>query len=438
MNQLFLHLCIGFRNVLQHRRRSLLLGAALVAVTTLLVLLSGVTAGIRRTMTETATTLSTGHVNVGGFFKVTGGQSAPLVGDYRRVLDVVRRSTPELAFATARGRGWAKLIADRGSLQSALAGVDIADEPHFDESITLIQGKLSDLAQPNTLLVFEGQQKKLNVTVGDAVTISAQTSRGSANTVDVRVVAVAKDVGLLSRWTVFVPSGTVRQLFQIRDDVTGAIHVHLKPDAVAHAPAIADRLRGALTAAGFRLLAADPRAYWQKFPVVNGEDWVGQKLDVSTWEDELSYISWTLQLLQGLSGVLLAVALLIIAGGIANTMWIAVRERTREIGTLRAIGMSRLAVVRMVLIESLCLALLASALGGALAWALAFAVNAARIRVPVAAQMFLMSEHVHVVVEPSALFLAAVVVTAVASFASIWPALQAARLRPATAMAHFE
>ena len=48
-----------------------------------------------------------------------------------------------------------------------------------------------------------------------------------------------------------------------------------------------------------------------------------------------------------------------------NTMWIAIRERTREIGTLRAIGMQRRAVLRMFLLESLMLGLVGT-VGGAL------------------------------------------------------------------------
>ena len=78
-----------------------------------------------------------------------------------------------------------------------------------------------------------------------------------------------------------------------------------------------------------------------KFETVNREDWTGQKLDVTTWEDEISFMTWTLTALQGLSFVLIVILIAIIVIGIMNTMWIAIRERTREIGTLRAIGMQR-------------------------------------------------------------------------------------------------
>ena len=82
MGQLFL---IAVRNLITHSRRTLLLGGAIVGVTALLVLLLGVLNGIRSTILESATTLMTGHVNVGGFFKVTAGAGGsggdPLPGD---------------------------------------------------------------------------------------------------------------------------------------------------------------------------------------------------------------------------------------------------------------------------------------------------------------------------------------------------------------------
>ena len=50
-------------------------------MTALLVLLSGLTAGVEQAMLVSSTTLLTGHVNVGGFFKITSGAAAPLVTD---------------------------------------------------------------------------------------------------------------------------------------------------------------------------------------------------------------------------------------------------------------------------------------------------------------------------------------------------------------------
>ena len=205
-------------------------------MTALLVLLNGLSTGIHETMEHTATTLSSGHVNVGGFFKVSAGQSAPVVTDYEKVLDVVKKNVPEMAFTVQRGRGWAKLVSDTGSMQAGINGIDIRNEPAFKEVVRIVQGNIDDLAQPGTILVFEDQLKKLDVKVGDAITISAQTTRGVANTIDCRVVAIAKDVGLMSKWNVYVPIETLRALYQLGPNTTGAIHIHLQAGgAVARA-----------------------------------------------------------------------------------------------------------------------------------------------------------------------------------------------------------
>ena len=70
---------IAARNLVQSRKRSLMLGSAIASVTLLLVLLGGLASGIQSTMLRAATTLATGHVNIGGFFKITTGQASPVV-----------------------------------------------------------------------------------------------------------------------------------------------------------------------------------------------------------------------------------------------------------------------------------------------------------------------------------------------------------------------
>jgi hypothetical protein len=124
-------LLVAFRNLLQHTRRTLFLGGAIALVTALMVLLTGLSTGTSETMLRSATTLMSGHVNVAGFYKVTEGASAPVVTDYEKVLKVVKASVPELDYVAARGRGWAKIISDTGSIQCGIAGVDIKEEPGF-------------------------------------------------------------------------------------------------------------------------------------------------------------------------------------------------------------------------------------------------------------------------------------------------------------------
>ncbi len=250
-------LLIAFRNLLAHRRRTLLLGAAIAGVTAMLIVLLGITNGMKATMLESATTLMSGHVNVGGFFKVTAGQSAPVVTQYPKIIEFLRKEVPELDYVSQRGRGWAKLVSDTGSMQVGVGGIDVEAEPGFRKVIQLRQGKLDDLKEPGTILIFEEQAKKLEVQVGDTLTLSAPTSRGVNNTLDVRVVAIAANIGMMSKWNTFVPSKSLRDLYQLKDDTTGAIYLYLKD--MKDIPKVQQRLREKLPAAGYTLMDNDPR-----------------------------------------------------------------------------------------------------------------------------------------------------------------------------------
>jgi ABC-type lipoprotein release transport system permease subunit len=437
MSKLAVDVTIAFRSLVQHRRRTIFLGVAISSVTALLVLLTGLSTGVQETMIDTATTTSTGHVNVGGFFKVTAGQAAPVVTDYKKVLAVAQKAVPEMAFAVHRGRGWAKVVSDTGSMQLGITGLDIRSEPKFASVLQIVDGKLDDLAQPGTILIFDNQAEKLGVKAGDALTISAPTTRGTNNTIDVRIAAIAHSLGLLSTWNAFVPIDSLRALYQLNQESTGVIQIMLERGDLQHIPAIATRLRQSLEQAGYRVMAADPRAFWMKFQSVAREDWTGQKLDVTSWEDELSFMTWSLQALKGMSAVLITILIAIVIIGIMNTMWIAIRERTREIGTLRAIGMHRREVLWMFLLESLMLGLFATVAGALMGAAVAAGLNALHIGVPTGLQFFLMSDHLRIAIHGALLAQAVVIITLVTGAAALYPSIRAARLRPVVAMSHF-
>ena len=437
MSALLADVRIAFMNLVEHGRRSSFLGAAIATVTALFVLLTALSSGIRHTLVNTATTLSSGHLNVGGFFKVTSGTAGPLVTDYQKVEALVRREVPELDFSVHRGRGWGKLVSDDGSMQAGISGIDIQQEPQFRRVLDIFAGDIHELSQPNTLLIFEQQAKKLDLKVGDAVTISASTGRGVANTLDTRVVAIARDVGLLSSFNVFISSESLRQLYQLRPEVTGVIQLHLKPRYVNQLEPIAARLRQRLEAAGYRMMEADPRAFWMKFQTVSREDWTGQKLDVTSWEDELSFMMWTFRALQALSFILMIILIGIMVAGIMNTLWIAIRERTREIGTLRAIGMQRGSVARLFLMEAVMLGVFGSLAGVALGGVATWLLNSAKIHVPISVQLFLMRDTLVLKLEPSTLLSSVLMISFVTGAAALYPSIRAASRKPVDAMSHF-
>jgi len=163
-----------------------------------------------------------------------------------------------------------------------------------------------------TALIFDNQAEKLGVKVGDALTYSAPRRAARTTTIDVRVVAIAKGMACSACGTRSCPSRRCAALYQLRPDATGVVEIMLSR-ARPQRHRIAARLRTSLEKAGNRIMEPDPHAFWMKFQSVSREDWTGQKLDVTTWEDEISFITWVLQALGGLTFVLITILILIVA-----------------------------------------------------------------------------------------------------------------------------
>ncbi|MCB9727133.1 MAG: FtsX-like permease family protein [Deltaproteobacteria bacterium] len=430
------------------RRRTALLGGALALVTMLLVLLLALSAGLSDTIVRSATTLSAGHVNVSGWHKLTSRDAAPIVMDAQKIRAIVEAETPGLDYTIVRHRGWAKVVSEATSLNAGLVGINYAEEGRLMAQLQLAPtseykdggddtkvGDFSEIARPGTAILFAGQARRLEVGVGDVLTLSTETSDGQSNTGEVRVVAVAKDMGMLSNWSIFVPTQTILDIYQLKPDTAGAIMVYLKD--IDRASETMDTLRDVFMRHGYGVMDHNPVPFFMKFESVAGEDWTGQKIDLTIWSDEVSFLQWVVTAVDTISFVLITVLLIIIGVGIMNTMWIAVRERTGEVGTLRAIGMSRRRVLLMFLLEALLLGFFATVVGAGLGAAIGLAVDAAAIHVPVAAvQAILMTDVLHLQVQLTDVLAAIAVFTVVTALSALAPALRAARLEPVTAIHH--
>jgi putative ABC transport system permease protein len=85
-----------------------------------------------------------------------------------------------------------------------------------------------------------------------------------------------------------------------------------------------------------------------------------------TLKDPQEFVDEQLELINQFLGIiyaLLGLAIVIAVLGIINTLALSVIERTREIGLLRAVGLSRRQLRRMVRLESVAIALLGAILG---------------------------------------------------------------------------
>jgi ABC-type antimicrobial peptide transport system permease subunit len=125
-----------------------------------------------------------------------------------------------------------------------------------------------------------------------------------------------------------------------------------------------------------------------------------------------------------MSNAISLLALLVAGIVVANTMFMSIYERTREIGTLRALGWSSFRILRQVIEESLLLCLVAGLLGAVLGVAGFWAITQA----PGVAAFITMAWDVPATVR--AILLALLV----GLLAGLYPAWRASRLRPVEAL----
>jgi len=138
------------------------------------------------------------------------------------------------------------------------------------------------------------------------------------------------------------------------------------------------------------------------------------------------------------SFIIIAIILLALAFGIINTMLMAVLERTREIGMLMAVGMSKVRLFGMVVLETVLLTLVGSPIGLGCAWLLNAWLSKTGIDLSAVADNLVKGFGYGAVLYPELptekMWEILLIVCATAVFASVFPAWKALRLRPAEAI----
>jgi len=183
--------------------------------------------------------------------------------------------------------------------------------------------------RPPNVVLGKSLARVLDVKVGDELFVSAQAVDGSAEGLRARVAGIFETgTTTYDRARIYMQIGDLQRLMHLDARIHEVAAVLASAD---EATAAATRIRGAL-----------------------GND---AGLDVRGWGALRPDIVRMLDLNRASSVLLAAIVFFVASLGVVNTMLMSVLERTREIGVLKAIGMSGASLFGMIVIETVFLAL---------------------------------------------------------------------------------
>jgi len=295
---------------------------------------------------------------------------------------------------------------------SGSSGITINGVMPAEENLqTGLQGKLIEggyfgSVKRNEILIGEKQLRKLKLNLRNKTILTFQDINGNIVSAAFRITGIFKTVNTpYDENNVFVNMKDVDSLAGLQDQYN-EITVLLN--------------------SGNRLATAESD-FIKLFPAV----------EIKNWKEISPEIGLTVSVADQMVLIFMGIILLSLAFGIINTMLMAILERTREIGMLLALGMNRLKVFNMILMETLLL-VLAGCPGGILIAMTAIAITKQTgISFKKFSEVYSSFGYSNVIFPELTLrqfTLSMMLVVFTAIIASLFPAWRALRLKPAEAM----
>jgi putative ABC transport system permease protein len=105
----------------------------------------------------------------------------------------------------------------------------------------------------------------------------------------------------------------------------------------------------------------------------------GFAVEILTWQDLSDFYNQVHGMFDMIFGFIFSIVLTVVLMSVANSMGMTVIERTREIGTLRAIGLKRSGVIQLFTMESMLLTMIGCVTGLVISLLVRWGVNVAHI-----------------------------------------------------------
>jgi putative ABC transport system permease protein len=412
-------LTLALRNLFRHKRRTVLTAAALVLGIGLMVLGRAWTSAMEKAVVEPAKDSTLGHIQVYAKDAAAdeGGEISFIVpqNNYRlieRPRELIARmiaGEPRLAAGLSRMMVGALLSSGDESMEGILIGIDPAARAAVYPALALREGRHFEPGEKGVLL-NRGVARKLGASVGGTIIALGNTADGRMSAVKLHVTGIWWVKGLEAyEWgACYADIAAVQELMDTPDQA--AVLVLRQRDPRTPPAPIAAALNAAFARDD---VAAEAR----------------------TWEEMGGPFIGGMTLTRFVANIMDMVMTVIVAAGVLNTALMSVFERTREVGTLRAVGARRSRVLVLYLAEAVVLGLGAAALGGALGAGLV--VFFGRYGIPAFSEAQRYSyggDYLFPTLDWTSVITVPAVMVVVCVLAAFGPAVMAARMRPADSL----
>ncbi len=433
-------IALAFKNVFRNGKRSFTLGINYAIVSLILTLLFAFSRGAVTNVSTSLVRASAGHITVSGQYAKDGR----VYNGMLRVKDIEAAAKEVLGPAT--------VVLPRYLVQSAVyfkglskrlsfTGIQPATDTGLREQMSFAKGDWNSwAADPSGVVLPTDVAGYFGLDNGDEIVVSTRTRFGAFNTGILKVRGLYSTDNYFMKGLVLVHLPFLRSLDLADADSATTMYLYLKDGANIRLGR--DALSTALAGQGFDVsrpktdseaVAAVSAASIKYEADKEGRDRVILKL--STIDEVLGIVKSIVGAINAVGALVAAVMLFVIAVSIFINLRMAVNERLREIGTMRALGFTSGSVTGLFVMESVALAVMFS-IAGAAAGALASLAVRSWLPIPSSGNLAILLSSGRLALEPRPADML-VIILVMALFAaafSYFPARRGGRIRPVEAL----
>jgi ABC-type lipoprotein release transport system permease subunit len=401
---------LAWRNIWRNPRRTAVIMTAVVIGVWSMVGLGALMRGVLEGMIENSVDTLTGHVQIHQQNYPDDPAIEHSIADPAPLLETLKARLPVGSHWAQRVRLNTVVSNARHTLGATLVGIDPQAEARLSfigEAVT--EGRYLEADEGGAILVGRALAQRFETRLGRKLILTAQNLKGE----------------IVSR------AFRVRGIFQAEMEATEKGYLFITRKA-------AQEMLG--LESGISEIAVILPTHEQATVVAEelGRRLSGQGMRVRAWEEIQPLIKAYLDMFDAFILIWFLVVFVAMGFGILNTTLMAVFERLREFGMLKALGMRPGRIVRGVLLETLLILLLGilagNLLGMATCWGLSFT-GIDLSALAKGAEYAGMTRVIYPVVWVRDLLAANLVVLLLGLLVCLYPALKAARMTPVAAMA---